>query len=101
MLDDKIIMDLVVNQDSCGEVIVGILFININEVIIQVLVGNGEIVVFGGIFQFEVVIQIIKILFLGDIFYLGCLFKWIEYVDECSELLIFIILKIFKNDLIC
>lgn len=98
--DDKIIMDLVVNQDSRGEVTAGIPSINTNEVTTQVLVGNGETVVLGGIFQSEVATQVTKTPFLGDIPYLGRLFKRTEKIDERSELLIFITPKIIKNDLI-
>jgi len=98
--DDKIIMDLVVNQDSRGEVTAGIPSINTNEVTTQVLVGNGETVVLGGIFQSEVATQTTKTPFLGDIPYLGRLFKRTEHIDERSELLIFITPKIIKNDLL-
>ena len=98
--DDKIIMDLVVSQDSRGEVTAGIPSINTNEVTTQVLVGNGETVVLGGIFESEVTTQTTKTPFLGDIPYLGRLFKRTEHVDERSELLIFITPKIIKNDLI-
>ncbi|WP_413785061.1 type IV pilus secretin PilQ [Marinobacter litoralis] len=98
--DDKIIMDLIVNQDSRGEVTAGIPSINTNEVTTQVLVANGETVVLGGIFQSEVATQTTKTPFLGDIPYLGRLFKRTEHVDERSELLIFITPKIIKSDLI-
>jgi len=98
--DDKIIMDLVVNQDSRGEVTAGIPSINTNEVTTQVLVGNGETVVLGGIFQSEVATQVTKTPFLGDIPYVGRLFKRTEHIDERSELLIFITPKIIKNDLL-
>ena len=98
--DDKIIMDLVVNQDSRGEVTAGIPSINTNSVTTQVLVGNGETVVLGGIFQSEVATQTTKTPFLGDIPYLGRLFKRTEHIDERSELLIFITPKIIKNDLL-
>ena len=98
--DDKIIMDLVVNQDSRGEVTAGIPSINTNEVTTQVLVGNGETVVLGGIFQSEVATTVTKTPFLGVIPYLGRLFKRTERIDERSELLIFITPKIIKNDLI-
>ncbi len=100
--DDKIIMDLVVNQDSRGgEVTAGIPSINTNEVTTQVLVANGETVVLGGIFQSEVATQTTKTPFLGDIPpYLGRLFKRTEHVDERSELLIFITPKIIKNDIL-
>lgn len=98
--DDKIIMDLIVNQDSRGEVTAGIPSINTNSVTTQVLVANGETVVLGGIFQSEVATQTTKTPFLGDIPYLGRLFKRTETIDERSELLIFITPKIIKNDLI-
>ncbi|WP_404368282.1 type IV pilus secretin PilQ [Marinobacter sp.] len=98
--DDKIIMDLVVSQDSRGEVTQGIPAINTNEVTTQVLVRNGETVVLGGIFQSEVSTTVTKTPFLGDIPYLGRLFKRTENVDERSELLVFITPKILKGDLI-
>lgn len=98
--DDKVIMDLTVNQDSRGEVTAGIPSINTNEVTTQVLVGNGETVVLGGIFQSETATTTTKTPFLGDIPYLGRLFKRTVQTDERSELLIFITPKILKNDLI-
>jgi len=57
-------------------------------------------VVLGGIFQSQVSTQITKTPFLGDIPYLGRLFKRTDYIDERSELLIFITPKIVKNDLL-
>ncbi|MFW5823441.1 MAG: type IV pilus secretin PilQ [Marinobacter sp.] len=98
--DNKIIMDLTVNQDSRGEVTAGIPSINTNEVTTQVLVGNGETVVLGGIFQSEMATTITKTPFLGDIPYVGALFRRTENIDERSELLIFITPKIMKGDLI-
>ena len=98
--DDKIIMDLVVSQDSRGEVTAGIPSINTNEVATQVLVANGETVVLGGIFQSEISTQTTKTPFLGDIPYVGRLFKRTEKIDERAELLIFITPKIVKTDLL-
>lgn len=98
--DNKIIMDLVVNQDSRGEVTAGIPSINTNEVTTQVLVGDGETVVLGGIFQSEVSTNVTKTPFLGDIPYIGRLFKRTENIDERSELLIFITPTIMRSDLI-
>ena len=98
--DDKIIMDLVVSQDSRGEVTAGIPSINTNEVATQVLIANGETVVLGGIFQSEKATQVTKTPFLGDIPYVGRLFKRTEKIDERAELLIFITPKIVKTDLL-
>ncbi|MDG5500712.1 type IV pilus secretin PilQ [Marinobacter sp. BGYM27] len=98
--DDKIIMDLTVNQDSRGQETAGVPSINTNEVTTQVLVQNGETVVLGGIFQSETATTITKTPFLGDIPYLGRLFTKTTKIDERSELLIFITPKILKGELI-
>jgi type IV pilus assembly protein PilQ len=98
--DDKIIMDLKVNQDDRGEVTAGIPSIDTNEVITQVLVGNGETIVLGGIFQSEQATTVTKTPFLGDIPYIGALFRKTENIDQRSELLIFITPKLIKDGLI-
>ncbi|MDX1757562.1 MAG: type IV pilus secretin PilQ family protein [Marinobacter sp.] len=98
--DNKVIMDLTVNQDSRGEVTAGIPSINTNEVTTQVLVANGETVVLGGIFESESATTTTKTPFLGDIPYLGRLFKRTVQTDERSELLIFITPKIIQQDMI-
>ena len=98
--DDKIIMDLRVNQDSRGEVTAGIPSIDTNEVKTQVLVGNGETVVLGGIFTSEETNTVTKTPFLGDIPYLGRLFTKKESNNQRSELLIFITPKLLKNGLV-
>ena len=98
--DGKVIMDLNINQDNRGEVTAGIPSIETNEIQTQVLVGNGETVVLGGIFQSEISTTITKTPYLGDIPYLGALFKKTEKVDERAELLIFITPKILKHGLV-
>lgn len=98
--DNKIIMDLRVNQDSRGEVTAGIPSINTNEVTTQVLVGDGETVVLGGIFQSEVATTVTKTPVLGDIPFLGALFRRTDQLDQRSELLIFITPKIMRGELI-
>jgi len=98
--DDQVIMDLKINQDNRGEVTAGIPSITTNEVITQVLVGNGETIVLGGIFQSERSTTITKTPFLGDIPYLGALFTKTEEIDERAELLIFITPKILKDGVV-
>ncbi|MDG9670353.1 type IV pilus secretin PilQ [Hahella sp. CR1] len=98
--DDKIIMDLVVNQDSRGDVTAGIPSIDTNEVKTQVLVGNGETIVLGGIFTAQTSTTTTKTPFLGDVPYLGRLFTKKENTNERSELLIFITPKLITNGLI-
>lgn len=98
--DNKIIMDLRINQDNRGEVTAGIPSIETNEVETQVLVANGETVVLGGIFQTEQATTITKTPFLGDIPYLGALFTKTEEIDERAELLIFITPKLITQGLV-
>lgn len=98
--DDKIIMDLKINQDNRGEVTAGIPSIETNEVVTQVLVANGETVVLGGIFQSERSSTVTKTPFLGDIPYIGALFTKTEEIDERAELLIFITPKLLKDGVI-
>jgi type IV pilus assembly protein PilQ len=98
--DDKIIMDLEVNQDSRGEDTASGPAINTNSVTTQVLVANGETIVLGGIFESTNTETTTKTPFLGDIPYLGRLFKRTQTTELRSELLIFITPKIIKNDLV-
>ena len=98
--DDNIIMDLQVNQDNRGQVTAGVPSIETNQVETQVLVGDGETVVLGGIFQSEVATNTIKTPFLGDLPYLGRLFRRTEQLDERSELLIFVTPQIMESNLL-
>ena len=100
--DDKIIMDLKVNQDTPGAALTanGPPPIDTNEVDTQVLVSNGQTIVLGGIFESTQSTTITKTPFLGDIPYLGRLFTKKSKSNERSELLVFITPKIVKNDLV-
>ena len=98
--DDKIIMDLEVTQDSVGETTDDGPLINTNSVTTQVLVANGDTIVLGGIFESSSINSTTKTPFLGDIPYLGRLFKRTQTTEVRSELLIFITPKIIKNDLV-
>jgi len=95
--DDRIIMDLKVNKDEVGEIFLGIPSIDTNEIQTQVLVENGETIVLGGVFESKQTEQVAKTPFLGDIPYLGALFKNTSTQDEKTELLIFITPKLIKD----
>lgn len=98
--DDRIIMDLNINQDSVGEyTVTGVPTINTNRVQTQVLVNNGETIVLGGIFRSEEVHTINKTPLLGDIPLLGALFRYSSYDYGKSELLVFITPKLVKETL--
>jgi len=93
--DDRILLDLVVNQDSVGEFVPSgtgglIPTIDTTELTTQVLVGDGETVVLGGVFKTEEITQVQKVPLLGDIPYLGTLFKSTANKSRKNETLIFI-----------
>jgi type IV pilus assembly protein PilQ len=103
--DDRILMDLVINQDSLGDFINGqfnsqIPIIDTTELITQVLVKNGETIVLGGVFQISDVTETTQTPFLGDIPYLGRLFKRTTVRKDKIETLIFITPRILSDDLL-
>lgn len=97
--DDRVIMDLVVNNDSVGQVFAGVPSIDTKQVNTQVLVENGETVVLGGIFTSTNNTDRRSVPFFGDIPYLGNLFKNTAYEARKRELLIFVTPKILKESL--
>lgn len=95
--DDRIIMELNVKQDTVGQVFNGVPSINTNEIQTQVLVNNGQTLVLGGIFQTDKNISTTKTPFLGDLPYIGRLFRRTLERDDKQELLIFITPRIIQN----
>ncbi len=97
--DDRIIMTLKVNQDSVGQVFNGVPSIDTNQVKTQVLVDNAQTVVLGGIFKDQLTQTTEKTPFLGDLPYVGRLFrKTLDKTDK-QELLIFITPRIIQESL--
>ncbi len=89
--DDKIILDLVVTQDTVSDVTSGSApAIDTQRIGTQVLVNNGETIVLGGIYQQAIISTVSKIPVLGDIPYLGWLFRTSTQLNEKKELLIFV-----------
>ncbi|MFN3239107.1 MAG: type IV pilus secretin PilQ, partial [Pseudomonadales bacterium] len=97
--DDRIIMELEVNQDTVGDVFNGVPSINTNSVKTQVLVNNGETVVLGGIFTVRTTESVQKTPFLGDLPYVGNLFRRKTSTDNKQELLIFITPSLLRDSL--
>ncbi len=97
--DDRIIMDLSVNQDSVGEIFGGVPSIDTNEVTTQVLVANGDTVVMGGIFESDNRNDVTSVPFFGELPYLGRLFKRKSTNTSKQELLVFVTPKILKDSL--
>ncbi len=99
--DDRIIMDLKINQDSVGEITASnIPTIDVTELQTQVLVANGQTVVLGGIYRNTLTEGVSKVPFLGDIPYMGRLFKRNIRSEEKRELLIFITPTILSSELV-
>ena len=97
--DDRVIMDLAVNNDSVGDIFAGIPSIDTREVATQVLVNNGDTVVLGGIYEQIKRDEVDKVPFLGDIPVIGYFFRHTLESDARRELLIFVTPKILKDAL--
>ena len=99
--DNRIIMDLFVSQDSIGSIISGgEPSIDVTQIKTQVLVGNGQTLVLGGIFHTEEFRGTEKVPLLGDMPFLGRLFKNDLRNVEKREILIFITPKIIEDALL-
>jgi len=101
--DNRIILDLVVTQDTRGETVSTstgpAVAIDTQEISTQVLVENGETIVLGGIFQQTTADDVSKVPLLGDLPVLGHLFKNTSVISEKRELLIFVTPKILTDSL--
>ncbi|CAN7477717.1 type IV pilus secretin PilQ [Rhizobacter sp. LjRoot28] len=95
--EGNVILDVDVNKDSVGRTTAAGLAINTKHVRTQVLVENGGTVVIGGIFTQDERDDVTKVPFLGDIPYLGNLFKTKRRANNKTELLIFITPKVIND----
>ncbi len=101
--DENIIMDLEVKKDRVGQVVrVGLgeaVAIDTQSINTQLLVGNGETAVLGGIYEQTDRNTIDKVPFFGDLPIMGNLFKRKAVQSDKTELLIFITPKIMDERL--
>ena len=90
--DDRIILDLDVTQDEVGAAPAGggAPPINTSNLTTKVLVNNGDTIVLGGVFKTSDTNSINKTPLLGDLPYLGSLFRSTNRTTTKTELLIFI-----------
>jgi type IV pilus assembly protein PilQ len=98
--DDNVIMTLKVNKDSVGQVTISGPSIDTKQVSTEVLVENGGTVVIGGIYTQEERSTTNKVPVLGDLPYVGFLFKNNVKSDDRRELLIFITPRIVKEGVV-
>ncbi|MDC8785482.1 type IV pilus secretin PilQ [Roseateles koreensis] len=92
--EGSVILDVDVNKDSRGTLTPQGYAINNKHVKTQVLVENGGTVVIGGIFTQDEAEQEQKVPMLGDIPYVGNLFKSKSRTSQKTELLIFLTPKV-------
>lgn len=98
--DNRIIMDLNVWKDSVASIEVsGRPTLDITRLQTKVLVNNGQTVVLGGVFSVEGTKGESKVPVLGDIPYLGRLFKKTVDNQFKTELLIFVTPKLMSDTL--
>ena len=95
--EGNVMMDVDVTKDSVGRVTAAGFAIDTKHVKTQVLVENGGTVVIGGIFEQTDREDITKVPVLGDIPYLGNLFKNRAKTSNKTELLIFITPKVVAD----
>lgn len=96
--DNRIIMEVKVNKDEpdFANAVNGTPSINKNEVNAKILVNDGETVVIGGVFSNTQSKSVDKVPFLGDVPYVGRLFRRDVVSDAKSELLIFLTPRILN-----
>ena len=97
--DNRIIMEVKVNKDApdFANAMNGIPPINKNEVNAKVLVADGETIVIGGVFSNTQIKGVEKVPFLGDVPFIGRLFRRDIVQDKKSELLVFLTPRIMHS----
>lgn len=97
--EGKVIMKIKVNNDRISGFTAGgtIPLLDTNRIETSVLVGDGETVVLGGIFQENVTKATLKTPFLGDLPWIGRLFRKDVNNNTKQELLIFITPRLIKD----
>lgn len=95
--DGKVQMELKLNKDTVGRLTSAGYLINTNKLETNVLVGDGETVVLGGIFDDIKQNNYEKVPFLGDLPVVGNLFKNNVKTNSQTELLIFVTPRIVND----
>ncbi|WP_415755945.1 type IV pilus secretin PilQ [Pseudomonas leptonychotis] len=100
--DNRVIIEVKVNKDAAdfSNQVEGKPTILTNEVNAKVLVSDGETIVIGGVFSNTQSKAVDKVPFLGDVPFVGRLFRRDVVTDNKSELLIFLTPRIMNNQAI-
>ncbi|EJO92136.1 type 4 fimbrial biogenesis outer membrane protein PilQ [Ectopseudomonas mendocina DLHK] len=102
--DNRVLMEVKVTKDapdfSVASSTGGIPAINKNEVNAKVLVADGETIVIGGVYSNTQSKSVDKVPFLGDLPFIGRVFKRDLVQDRKAELLVFLTPRIMNNQAI-
>ncbi len=100
--DNRIIMEVKVTKDApdFANLVNGVPPLNKNEVNAKVLVNDGETIVIGGVFSNTQTSAVEKVPFLGDLPFVGRVFRRDIVRDNKAELLVFITPRIMNNQAI-
>jgi type IV pilus assembly protein PilQ len=97
--DNRVVMEVKVTKDApdFSKAVNGVPPIDKNEVNAKVLAADGETIVIGGVFSNTQSRAVEKVPFLGDLPFLGRLFRRDSVSDSKSELLIFLTPRIMDT----
>jgi type IV pilus assembly protein PilQ len=100
--DNRVIMTVEVRKDSVGQFVqlgggFQVPSIDTRNVLTQIQVNNGDTAVIGGIFEETITNTVEKVPVLGDIPFLGYLFKTTGRTSDKQELLIFLTPRVVKE----
>lgn len=88
--EGTVIMKVAVNRDAVGQLTPAGFAINTRAVQTEVLVENGGTVVIGGIYEQTEINRVNKVPLLGDVPYVGSLFRSTSRTSNKTELLVFL-----------
>jgi type IV pilus assembly protein PilQ len=102
--DNRIIMTVEIRKDSVGQLVPTgnggfIPSIDTRNVLTQISVNNGDTAVIGGIYEESITNSVDKVPFLGDLPFLGYLFKTTGRTSDKQELLIFLTPRVVKESI--
>jgi type IV pilus assembly protein PilQ len=95
--EGAIFLDVKVNKDSVGQQTISGPAIDTKNVQTQVLVENGGTVVLGGIYEQQQRTDTTKVPLLGDLPWIGYLFKNVTTINDRTELIIFITPRVISE----
>jgi type IV pilus assembly protein PilQ len=97
--NDRILMDILLTKDSVGKIFNDAISIDVTSIETEIMVDNGQTAVIGGIFEESQVNEVAKVPFLGDLPFVGRIFRRTLDDNTKTELLIFLTPRIMSDPL--